>query len=82
MKHRLLPPIKPSAKIDAAYRTALFTLIEQMNKSVERYCLAAIKPVMKELAVQDAAPMSHLQKVKKENAHFQNKIATIVRTSS
>ena len=63
---KYLPPIKPSAKIDREYRSALFALIEQMQKSVEWYCVAAFKPVEKEnekLGLMDADPVNKLQRV-------------------
>lgn len=65
-QYKLLPPIKPSAKIDREYRYALFALIDQMQKSVEWYCKAAFKPVEKEsekLGLMDADPVNHLQKI-------------------
>lgn len=65
-KYKLLPPIKPSAKIDREYRYALFALIDQMQKSVEWYCKAAFKPVEKEqakLGMLDADPVNNLQSV-------------------
>ena len=47
-QYKLLPPIIPSAKIDKEFRTALFALIDQMQRSAERYCKAALKPVENE----------------------------------
>ena len=65
-QYKLLPPIKPSDKIDREYRNALFALIDQMQKSVEWYCKAAFKPLEKEqakLGMLDADPVNNLQRV-------------------
>lgn len=64
-KERVLPPVQPNAGIEAAYAKQLVKLVDEMNRSVRWFLLAAYKANTPEMAA-DETPAAALQRSLKE----------------
>ena len=60
---KVLPPVRPNAGLEAAYRTKLLRLVDQMQRSFEYWIKAAYRANEPAVMAQDATPADELRRV-------------------